>query len=218
MTVKSAAADSGDAKSSARERLLDATSELLAGTDTLNVPISEISRLSGLNHGLVRYYFGGKQGLMLAVLERYASQSLAALEQLVRKDVRGVTKLDLHIRGVIDTYFRFPYINRLINSLQSSSPENAAELSRIFILPLQAYQKQILEQAQQEGDIRWLDPLLFYYSVIGCCDFLFHARNTLPYVSAYQDIGPELKQAYADHVVRLLIDGARVHPDESGLG
>ena len=178
-----------------RERLLEATSALLSERDTLDVSLNEIAVRSGFNHGLISYYFRGKEGLLLALLERDAAKALQNLEHLVDRDLPPLKKLELHIRGVINVYFRYPYINRLINVLQSGNAENARELARIFIAPLQQYQSRILEDCRKVGDIRLVDANLFYYTVIGACEFLFHSRRTLPFLSGPPEITPALKDA-----------------------
>lgn len=193
----------------AREKLLDATSALLSERDTLEVSLSEIASRSGLNHGLVNYYFKGKEGLLLALLERDAAKALLELEHLVAQAIPALRKLELHIRGVINVYHRYPYINRLINVLQSSSAETARELARIFISPLQKFQAQIIDECIKSGDLRSVDPTLFYYTVIGSCEFLFHSRNTLPYLSGPAEITPDLKEEYADHLVGVLVAGLK---------
>lgn len=196
-------------RSGARERLLDATSELLGERDTLELSLMEISARSGLNHGLVKYYFGGKEGLLLALLERDASKALQGLAALVATEMPPRRKIELHIRGVINTYFRFPYINRLINMLQSSSADNARELSRIFIIPLRDHQATILDEARKAGVIRDVDATFFYFTVIGACDFLFHSRSTLPFISGSSEVTAALKDDYAGHLVKFVIDGVR---------
>lgn len=193
----------------ARERLLDATSALLSERDTLEISLNEISARSGLNHGLVNYYFGGKEGLLLALLERDAARALDQLEHLVGQQIVPLRKLELHIRGVINVYFRYPYINRLINRLQSGNADTARELARIFIAPLQKYQGMIIDECRGAGEITHVDPHLFYYTVIGACEFLFHSRNTLPYLPGPSEITPDLKDAYADHLVRTLLNGLK---------
>ncbi|MYL99740.1 TetR family transcriptional regulator [Novosphingobium sp. FGD1] len=199
----------------ARERLLEATSSLLSERDTLDVSLNEIAVRAGLNHGLVNYYFQGKDGLLLALLGRDAAQALRALQHLVEQDMPPLRKLELHVRGVINVYFRYPYINRLINVLQSADAENAKDLARIFIAPLQGFQKKIIDECRDAGEIEDVDETFFYYSVIGACEFIFHSRRTLPYLAGPPEITTALKDAYSDHLVRFVLDGLRIRAEHS---
>ena len=191
----------------ARARLLDAASALLGERDNLDVSLVEIAARSGLNHGLVGYYFGGKEGLLTALLERDALTALAALERLVASPLPPEHKLERHIRGVIQTYYRFPYINRLINRLQSESPETAELLARVFIAPLQALQYRIVAEGIAVGRFRRVDPWFLYHAVIGMCEFVFQSRSTLPFLDGARPLTPETCDAYAAHVLNLVLRG-----------
>lgn len=194
-------------KTPARERLLDAASALLCERDTLDIPLSAIAARSGLNHGLVSYYYGGKEGLLSALLERDALTALGALERLVASDLPPEQKLERHIRGVIQTYYRFPYINRLIGRLQSESSETAELLARVFIAPLQALQYRIVEEGIAAGRFRAVDPWFLYHSVIGMCEFIFQSRGALPFLEGARPLTPENCDDYARHVTDLVMRG-----------
>lgn len=198
-----------DVVGSAPDRLLAALGDLLTWRDTLEFSLIEVARRAGVNHALVGYHFGGKEGLLLALLERSAASALRSLEKLVAAELPGIDKIRLHIHGVLGVYHRHPYINRLVNTLQCGSDANARQLADIFILPLRRYQAALLEQASREGAIVAVDPSLFYYMLIGACDFLFQSRRTLPHVIGVDSISEEMKRAYADQLVRILSDGLR---------
>lgn len=201
-------------KRNARDRLLDAASDLLGERDNLEISLSEISRRSELNHGLVNYYFGGKEGLLTALLERDARAALEGLGRLVASDLAPEAKLERHIRGVIQTYFRYPYINRLINHLQSESSETAEALARIFISPLQALQCRIVAEGVASGRFRAVDPWFFYHALIGMCEFIFQSRNTLPHLNGARALTPETCAEYARHVFELVTRGIEREPGQ----
>ncbi|MFS2008854.1 TetR family transcriptional regulator [Azospirillum sp. CT11-132] len=194
-------------RTDSRDRLLEATSQLLVERDTLDVSLLDIAARAELNHGLVGYYFGSKDGLLLALLKRDAFKALESLKLLVEADMPPIRKLQLHIAGIIKTYFRHPYINPLINRLQGSGTDSARELSEFFIKPLIALQGQILSQAEAAGQIRAIDPMLFYYSTIGAADFLFRSRGTLPFAFGIDAIDQDLAESYARHVVSTILHG-----------
>ena len=50
--------------------LLDTASSLMREGDTVDVSLSELSKRSGLNSALVKYYFGNKAGLLKALVEQ----------------------------------------------------------------------------------------------------------------------------------------------------
>lgn len=190
-----------------KKKLLDATSKLLAKRDSLDVSIAEISRESEVNHGLVKYHFENKEGLLLAVLQRDAAEAIEELQKLLDSNRSPEEKLRLHIRGVINTYRVKPYINRLVASLQCSGMENARKLSETFVTPLQECQDQLLKQAAEAGLIRDTDAQYFYFMTIGACDFLFQSRNILKVTIGVNDIKKNFAQSYADYIVDTLLRG-----------
>ena len=62
------------------EALLEAASRLLSERNPASVSVREIAEAAGVNHGLVHHYFGGKQQLIIAVLDRRSRSLAAAVE------------------------------------------------------------------------------------------------------------------------------------------
>lgn len=58
-----------------RAALLDAATELFGARGPSHVTIREIAAEAGVNHGLVHHYFGSKDALLAAVLDRLATES-----------------------------------------------------------------------------------------------------------------------------------------------
>jgi AcrR family transcriptional regulator len=200
----------GRPNTGSREKLLDAASALMIERDSIDVPVADIAERAGLNPQLIRYYFGGKQGLLVALLHQVATKALAGLKALVLSDLPPVRKLEMHLAGIVATYFRYPYTNRLLHALLLDEDATAsAEVTRFFVEPLVAGQAELLRMAAEAGCIRRVDPMLFYFSVIGACDFLFSSRHTLEKVFGVHQIGDDLRRRYARHMADLVLSGLR---------
>lgn len=195
------------------DALLDAASALMTERNSVNITFNDIAERSGLNSALIHYRFRGKTGLFRALLERDAGSTFPYLQDLVRSDMSAVDKLRHHIHGVIKVYFRHPYMNRLIGALAVETDSDTARfISERFTRPLAAAQAAILEQGVREGVFRTIDPMLFYFSLIGACDHLFYARHSLKWAFDIADIDDALRKRYADHVTSLLLDSVLVSP------
>src|SRR5258706_5803983 len=88
---------------SSRDLLLAAASELMNHRNTIDISLSELATRSKLNSALVKYYFGNKEGLMLALMKRDAAIAIRDLEHLLATPLPPAIKLQRHIAGVIKT-------------------------------------------------------------------------------------------------------------------
>src|SRR6202790_821711 len=155
-------------KNTTAEKLLVAASELMIERSSIEVSLSDIAQKSGVNAALVKYHFGNKDGLLMALLARDAATEVTQLEYLLAQPIAPTAKLKLHIAGIIRAYHQFPYMNRLIHYLlHESSAEAANEVSKFFVAPLLDFHRRLLAEGVRAGEFRKIDPVLFYTSLIG---------------------------------------------------
>jgi AcrR family transcriptional regulator len=212
--AKKAAARRAEKRDS-RGALLDATSDLLSERASLEISLSDIAARSGLNSALIKYYFGSKEGLLLAVLERDAERSMAALQSLVEMPMSAAQKLRIHISGIINTYYRAPYLNRLITHMVAQGePSSAKRVVELFVEPMIAAYRAIVRQGVEEGVFRPVDPGLLYYSVVGASEHIFYASYALPTIMGAAQLTEETKQHYVRHVVDLCLGGILLDPTQ----
>lgn len=201
-------APGNDAQGGAREQLLEAASQIMREGDTIDLSLSELSLRAGLNSALVKYYFGNKDGLMLALLDRDMGKIVVELNALVAKDMPPEEKLRRHISGVIDTYYTFPYLNRLMmRMVRDAAPVEAARIAERYLKPLSAAYDVLIEAGVKAGKFRPVDPQLFYFSVTGAADRFFAARLVLRHCYDQNDITPEMRDAYREHTIQLIMKG-----------
>src|SRR5258708_2607477 len=163
------------------EKLLVAASELMIERSSIEVSLSDIAQKSGVNAALVKYHFGNKDGLLLALLARDAATEVANLEYLLAQPITPTAKLKLHIAGIIRAYHQFPYMNRLIHYLlHESSAEAADEVSKFFVAPLLDFHRRLLAEGIAAGEFRNIDPVSFSTIPLGASDHLFFRPHAIP--------------------------------------
>ena len=188
--------------------LMQAASEIMIAKDGAEVSLSEIAEQTKLSPALVQYHFGSKEGLLLALIERDGAQAVEQLRELAQSDLSTTSKLRLHVGGLINAYFRAPYMNRLLNILmQNEETATSRRVGEIFIKPIVDFQRTLLEQGQREGVFRSVSPVDFYFMVVGACDHLFARRRALSSVFGIEEVTPELKRNYARTVTNILLLG-----------
>ncbi|GAB3378729.1 TetR family transcriptional regulator [Spongiibacter taiwanensis] len=193
-------------RKNAKEVLLQAASDLLKARHAIDISFSEIAEASGLNSALIKYHFGNKDGLLLALVERDAAKTMATMEQLVAMDISPREKIRLHIAGVINTYAKHPYLNRLIHTLMDSKSSSVSqEMVEFFVKPLMDAETQILKEGVAKGDFREVDPTLFYYSVVGACDYIFYARHSRKLLTGATNLTPAVRDNYIEFVSEMVL-------------
>jgi AcrR family transcriptional regulator len=192
----------------ARELLLEAASQIMRDGDTIDLSLSELSMRAGLNSALVKYYFGNKEGLMQALLDRDMEKIIDSLEALVAKDMEPETKLRRHIGAVIDTYFAYPYLNRLLMRLvRDSDPQKAARIADLYLRPLSRAYHHLISEGVKAGKFRDVDSDMFYFTVTGAADRFFSARLALRHCFDQNDITEAMRDRYREHTVSLIMRG-----------
>ncbi|WP_371424401.1 TetR family transcriptional regulator [Tardiphaga sp.] len=190
------------------DKLLLAASELMIASNSIEVSLSEIAQQSGVNAALVKYHFGNKDGLLLALLARDAATEMTNLEYLLAQPISATAKLRLHIAGIIKAYYQFPYMNRLIHYLlHESSNEAADEVSKFFVGPLLGFHRRLLAEGLEAGEFRKVDPVLFYTSLIGACDNLFFSRHAMSRAIGVGPVTDEVCRDYVAHMEAMLLGG-----------
>ena len=206
-------AEGGSSTAESRERLLEAAGQLMAERGTTDISLSEIAARSGVNSALVKYYFGNKAGMLMALLRRRLGQGMADLQQLLKMDISPQDKLRIHISGMVNTYYQYPYVNRLMHELANEpSGDYGKQIAEEISLPVAKAQRAILEERRAKGICREVDPLVFYFMIVGACDQLFHSRHQARHVFGLEEINDDLKRRYVSGLCNNLIRGISADP------
>ena len=195
----------------ARDQLIEAASQIMREGDTIDLSLSELSLRAGLNSALVKYYFGNKNGLMLALLDRDMGNIVLSLGALLAKDIPPEDKLRIHIGAVIDTYYAFPYLNRLLmRMVRDSAPVEAARIADLYLKPISKVYDALIAEGVKAGKFRKLDPQFFYFTVTGAADRFYSSRLVLRHCYNQDDFNENMRDAYREHSIDLIMRGLLV--------
>ncbi|MEY3832929.1 MAG: hypothetical protein RLZZ130_407 [Pseudomonadota bacterium] len=202
--------EAGD-NAKARDQLIEAASQIMREGDTIDLSLSELSLRAGLNSALVKYYFGNKNGLMLALLDRDMGNIVFSLGALLAKDIPPEDKLRIHIGAVIDTYYAFPYLNRLLmRMVRDSAPVEAARIADLYLKPISKVYDALIAEGVKAGKFRKLDPQFFYFTVTGAADRFYSSRLVLRHCYNQDDFNENMRDAYREHSIDLIMRGLLV--------
>jgi TetR/AcrR family transcriptional regulator len=191
------------------EKLLQAAHELLYERSGGHVPVSEICARAGANVAMVSYCFGSKDGLLDALVERVMLQLSADIGRLAGSDLKPSEMLAIHVTAIVRNYVRYPYVNRLMNErLLSADGPGVDRMSRAFAVPARAWYADLLAQGREQEGWPETDPTLFFFSVVGLCEFLFAGRAWLEH-GFDERMDAALVDRFVDHTTTLIVRAMR---------
>jgi AcrR family transcriptional regulator len=89
------------ARSAAEEALLDAAERLLVEVGHAGVTTRRLAEAAGVNNGLVHYYFGSNENLLVRALERFTERLIERQRELYDSDLTFVEKWRTAMRYLV---------------------------------------------------------------------------------------------------------------------
>lgn len=89
------------ARSVAEHALLDAAERLLATVGYAGITTRRLAEEAGVNHGLVHYYFGSNENLLVRALERFTERLIIRQRELYASDAPFVEKWRTAMRYLV---------------------------------------------------------------------------------------------------------------------
>ncbi len=127
----SQAAQKTAARTAAEEVLLDAAERLLAGVGYAGVTTRRLAEEAGINHGLVHYYFGSNENLLVHALERFTGRLIARQRQLYAADLPFAEKWRTAMRYLVSEDASYEKIWLELQALAWNNAEMKARLARV---------------------------------------------------------------------------------------
>lgn len=190
------------------QQLLHAAAALMTERNTIDVPVADVAARAKLNAALVNYYFRTKTGLHIALVKRDAAQAVDEMKRLLASGLPPAEKMRRHLSGMIRTFYRYPYLYRLMRALmRDKGQEVAREIAEFFNRPVVETQRAILAEGVADGTFRDIDPLFFHLSAVGACDHLFAESSALRWTFGIETVDEDMCQRYAAAAVDLLMGG-----------
>jgi AcrR family transcriptional regulator len=111
------------ARSAAEGALLDAAERLLVEVGHAGITTRGLASEAGLNHGLVHYYFGSLENLLVRVLERYTAELTARQRAMYAADTPFIEKWRQAMRYLVGEDVAYEKIWFELQALAWNRPE-----------------------------------------------------------------------------------------------
>jgi len=116
----------------AEEALLDAAERLLVSVGHASITTRLVAKEAGVNHGLVHYYFGSMENLLLRVLERFTDQLIVRQREMYAADVPFLDKWRSAM-GFLDEDIKagYPKVWFELQAMAWNKPEFAERVAKV---------------------------------------------------------------------------------------
>ena len=119
------------ARLSAEEALLDAAERLLAEVGYAGITTRRLAEEAGLNHGLVHYYFGSNENLLMHALERFTGRLITRQRELYATDLPFADKWRTAMHYLVGEDIGYQKIWLELQALAWNNPEIRTRLARV---------------------------------------------------------------------------------------
>jgi AcrR family transcriptional regulator len=119
------------ARSAAEDALLDAAERLLVDIGYAGITTRRLAEEAGINHGLVHYYFGSNENLMLRALERFTERLIERQRELYASDLPFIEKWRTAMRYLLSEDVTYEKVWLELQALGWNHPELRESLARV---------------------------------------------------------------------------------------
>jgi TetR/AcrR family transcriptional regulator len=120
-----------EARATAEEALLDAAERLLVEVGHAGVTTRRLAEEAGVNHGLVHYYFGSIENLLVRTLERFTERLIARQRELYASDVPFIEKWRTAMRYLMSEDVTYEKVWLELQALAWNHPELRESVARV---------------------------------------------------------------------------------------
>jgi AcrR family transcriptional regulator len=119
------------ARSAAEDALLDAAERLLVEVGHAGITTRRLAEAAGVNHGLVHYYFGSVETLLLRTLERFTERILTRQRKLYSANVPFIEKWRTAMQHLVDDDRGYEKVWLELQALGWNDPVLRERLARV---------------------------------------------------------------------------------------
>src|SRR5215211_2306243 len=113
------------------QALLDAAERLLVEVGAAGITTRQVAAAAGANHGLVHYYFGSVEQLLVHALERFTERLIARQSELYASDAPFIEKWRTAMRFLVSEDATYEKIWLELQALAWNQPELRGHLARV---------------------------------------------------------------------------------------
>lgn len=201
-----------------QEKIFHAAMTVFVEKGRYGAKMQEIADRAQINKAMLHYYFRNKDTLYTHVFETVFSRIFGSIHHVLEQDIPFDETLRLFIDEYINLIDSNPKVPLFIMRELSEGAEFLKQivsrevLSNDFILPQLFIDK--IKKATQNGEIRVVDPIQLFLTIIGSSLYFFMAEPILKiFISQVESFERDaFLTARKQHIYELVMNGIAVHP------
>ena len=119
------------ARAAAEEALLDAAERLLVEVGYAGITTRRLAEEAGVNHGLVHYYFGSNENLLVRALERFTERLIERQRELYAADLPFLEKWRTAMRYLVAEDVTYEKVSLELQAVGWNNPDVRGRLARV---------------------------------------------------------------------------------------
>lgn len=180
------------------------------------VTVREVAERAGLQPALVNYYFGGKEELLQAVVDRVAGRLLARAADTVDAEASPREQLREMLRSMVAGLSEESYAPRLIaEQVLFGRDEVIDDFVNRFASRQLAILDAVVGAGRDSGAFRSLETRFLAPQILGGAIFFFLAQPVMQRLMGAEAIGPDNVQRYADQFADVVLHGICAQQERS---
>ncbi len=191
-----------------RQAILTAATDEFAAFGLGGARVDRIAHRAGINKRMLYYYFGQKEDLFLAVLERAYAKIRSEEQKLNLSQVEPTEAIRRLIAFTWNYYIDNPSFPSLLNSenLHLARHLKRSSLVRSLHSPFVATIADVLERGARSGLFRsGVDPIQLYISIAGISYFYLSNQHTLSTIFDRDLMAPKAKLERLSHMTDVVL-------------
>jgi AcrR family transcriptional regulator len=147
-------------REAAEDAFLDAAERLLVEVGYAGITTRRLAEEAGANHGLVHYYFGSMEQLLVRTLERFTERLIRRQREMYAQDLPFIEKWRQAMRYLLEEDIPYEKVWLELHALAWNHPELRERVDRVDA-EWRAVLMEAFEQARDEYEIEMpLDALV----------------------------------------------------------
>jgi len=199
-----------------RRAILDAATDEFVAKGFAGASVNEIAERANVNKRMLYHYFGKKDELYVAVLERvYTSLRAAQTQQLRLSDLPPKEAIDKLVLFTWDYYLHHPELLSLMATENMLDGKYALRSDRIrdANAPLMELLSDVLERGQREGVFRQrVDPFHLYLTIVSLASYYIGTCYTLSSLAGCDLATPAALDKRLRHIMDVVLGYLRPDP------